>query len=148
MITMAANTSSKSTSMGKPPVVKRADSAPPTRGREGFEKPMPLPKPSKQPSQVSLPPSGAKAASPPRKTLKRPKRMLPRDPMADFCSLALSRTESVLVSSSGDVMVCRCRRSSTPYVNQNGGAYSELNLDPWENIIPCCAFRLQTLYRK
>ncbi len=60
--------------------------------------------------------------------------------MASRCSVAMSRTESVLVSSSGDVIVCRCRRSSTPYLGSgSGGFFSDMALmDPWTNLIPCC----------
>lgn len=36
--------------------------------------------------------------------------------LASLCSLAMSRTESIMVSAAGDVMVCRCRRSSTPFI--------------------------------
>jgi alpha-tubulin suppressor-like RCC1 family protein len=37
-------------------------------------------------------------------------------------------------------MVCRCRRSSTPYTSSGGGGYlSDIALmDPWTNLIPCC----------
>lgn len=66
--------------------------------------------------------------------------MLPRDQMSSRCSLAMSRTESVIVSASGDVMVCRCRRSSTPYIHDARSSYgADLALmDPWSNLMPCC----------
>ena len=62
------------------------------------------------------------------------KRSLRRDSSFDRCSLAMSRTESVLVSASGDVIVCRCRRSSTPYINN----FKIDTLDAWTNLMPCC----------
>ena len=126
----------------KPAPIVRAESAPPTRGRDEFEKPKPLPKAAPAPScRPPTNPARTKAANGSNTgVLKRPKRMLPRDPMALRCSLAMSRTESVLVSSSGDVMVCRCRRSSTPYLGGGGsGYYSDIaRMDPWTNLIPCC----------
>jgi hypothetical protein len=73
-------------------------------------------------------------------TSKRPKRMLRRDPFADRCFVAMSRTESVLVSAAGDVIVCRCRRSSTPYIP----SAPRDSLDPWANLIPCCDADIMT----
>lgn len=133
----------------KPTLVVRAGSAPPTRGRQGSEKAVPLPKASRPPG--SRPPTNPANSN--KKThstnnghggsvatLRRPKRMLPRDPISSRCSLAMSRTESVLVSASGDVMVCRCRRSSNPYIDGANSARGDslAMMDPWSNLIPCC----------
>ena len=50
------------------------------------------------------------------------------------CSVAMSRTESILVSSAGDVIVCRCRRSSTPFIPPK----ARDSLDVWDKQFPCC----------
>jgi len=50
------------------------------------------------------------------------------------CSLAMSRTESIMVSSSGDVIVCRCRRSSVPFIPTQ----SRDPLDNFNRSFPCC----------
>lgn len=130
----------------RPAMVTRAESAPPTRGRDALDRPpLPLPKsavpssskPPVKPSHSDMKTQNIHPTSTYKTALRRPKRMLPRDPMASYCSLALSRTESVLVSSSGDVMVCRCRRSSTPYLtNMNDSDIAML--DPWTNAMQCC----------
>ena len=55
-------------------------------------------------------------------------------PMINHCSVAMSRTESIMVSSAGDVIVCRCRRSSTPFLPPKAR-------DPlyvWDKQFPCC----------
>mmetsp|Transcript_10427 Transcript_10427/g.11861 ORF Transcript_10427/g.11861 Transcript_10427/m.11861 type:complete len:875 (-) Transcript_10427:45-2669(-) len=49
-------------------------------------------------------------------------------------SMAMSRTESILVSSAGDVIVCRCRRSSTPFIPPK----ARDPLDVWDKQFPCC----------
>jgi alpha-tubulin suppressor-like RCC1 family protein len=97
----------------------RAGSAPPSRSYETAS-PLP-PTPPTTKATKSLMPKGMPPSIPmrknkgaPRKTSKKTYR---REFLAENCSLAMSRTESVLVSASGDVMVCRCRRSSTPYLN-------------------------------
>jgi len=50
------------------------------------------------------------------------------------CSVAMSRTESVMVSSAGDVIVCRCRRSSTPFLPPKIRG----SLNTWDKRFPCC----------
>ena len=50
------------------------------------------------------------------------------------CSIAMSRTESIMVSSAGDVIVCRCRRSSTPFLQKK--VRDSLNV--WDRQLPCC----------
>lgn len=50
------------------------------------------------------------------------------------CSLAMSRTESIMVSSSGDVIVCRCRRSSAPFIPTQ----SRDPLEKFDQQFPCC----------
>ncbi|CAJ1942612.1 unnamed protein product [Cylindrotheca closterium] len=98
----------------------RSGSAPHSRGRE---KPVPLP-PSGRPRSASqgIPPvSPKKNKKPVTKTAKKVKTL------AESCSIAMSRTESVLVSATGDVMVSRCRRSSTPYLTNVAGV-SEPNI--------------------
>lgn len=57
-----------------------------------------------------------------------------RDPLINNCSIAMSRTESVMVSSAGDVIVCRCRRSSTPFLPPK----ARDTLDAWDKQFPCC----------
>jgi len=62
-------------------------------------------------------------------------RICNRHPLHGVARIAQSRTESVLVSSSGDLLVCRCRRSSTPYFNRN---QSTASMDQWAGtIMPC-----------
>lgn len=56
------------------------------------------------------------------------------DPLINNCSVAMSRTESVMVSSAGDVIVCRCRRSSTPFLPPK----ARVTLDAWDKQFPCC----------
>ena len=46
----------------------------------------------------------------------------------------MSRTESIMVSSAGDVIVCRCRRSSTPFIPKK----SRDPMDAWNKQFPCC----------
>lgn len=55
-------------------------------------------------------------------------------PKINNCSIAMSRTESVMVSSAGDVIVCRCRRSSTPFLPPK----ARDPLDVWDKQFPCC----------
>lgn len=55
-------------------------------------------------------------------------------PFHQNCSLALSRTESIMVSAAGDVIVCRCRRSSKPFLPAK--ARDPLNV--WDKQFPCC----------
>jgi len=54
--------------------------------------------------------------------------------MKHNCSIAMSRTESIMVSSAGDVIVCRCRRSSTPFLQKK--AMAPMNV--WDRQLPCC----------
>jgi alpha-tubulin suppressor-like RCC1 family protein len=96
----------------------QAGSSPPSRD---YERAIPLPPISRtsRPNEVARP-----KKIPPRVPLKekqkrKQKKKIPS--LAKDCSLAMSRTESVLVSASGDVMVCRCRRSSTPYLDSHPG---------------------------
>ena len=56
------------------------------------------------------------------------------EPMINNCSVAMSRTESVMVSSAGDVIVCRCRRSSIPFLPPK----ARDPLDVWDKQFPCC----------
>lgn len=111
----------------------RAESAPARRGREGFEKPMPV-SPSRSP-RTAIKPTNAVTTPKRISTAKGSKRILRRDPLAGRCSIAMARTESLMVSSSGDVIVCRCRRSSTPYISVG----SQDGLENWSNVVmPCC----------
>jgi len=55
-------------------------------------------------------------------------------PKMNNCSIAMSRTESVMVSSAGDVIVCRCRRSSTPFLPPKARDPH----DVWDKQFPCC----------
>lgn len=100
--------------------VMRAGSAPPGRGYEPAS-PLPPALPTAKATKTILngmPPSiplyTTNKSVPCRNYLKQTDR---REILAESCSLAMSRTESVLVSATGDVMVCRCRRSSTPYLD-------------------------------
>ena len=54
--------------------------------------------------------------------------------------VALSRTESILVSEAGDFIVCRCRRSSTPFIPTK----ARDALDVWDQHFPCCDTELLT----
>ena len=77
------------------------------------------------------------SSSPPTNNTSGNKRrpLFQSDPLADRCSIALGRTESILVSAAGDVLVCRCRRSSMPYISTE----RQDPLNPMIlNLIPCC----------
>ena len=146
MTTIEAAAALSGDEMLKPPVVVRAGSAPPTRGREGEEKPLSFPTVPRAPGSrpptnpANLKKNTSTSSDGPSGALRRSKRMLPRDQISSRCSIAMSRTESVIVSASGDVMVCRCRRSSTPYIHgPSSSCGADLALmDPWTNLIPCC----------
>jgi len=56
------------------------------------------------------------------------------------CSMAMSRTESILISSAGDVIVCRCRRSSTPFIPPKARDTSNV----WDKQFPCCDTEILT----
>ena len=93
----------------------RSGSAPP---RRGSQKATPFPPTSTENKGRNLPPriprNPIHARKKESKVRKHPSKA---ESLAEKCSLAMSRTESVLVSAAGDVLVCRCRRSSTPYMN-------------------------------
>ncbi|KAG7356740.1 regulator of chromosome condensation RCC1 repeat protein [Nitzschia inconspicua] len=143
-----------------PPV--RAGSAPPARG---YEKPMPHPASrdvEKSHHHTSIHPRGLPPKNPSRSTNSNPATVQPkrrrvpqsisasssstssssctestemRCSLASRCSLALSRTESIMVSAAGDVIVCRCRRSSTPYIPTQ----TRDLVDPYnKQHVPCC----------
>ena len=102
--------------------------------------PIPKSKPKPKPKSKAPLPTNTKVntekppAFPKSNAVKRPKRVLQRDPIFDRCGMAMSRAESVLVSTAGDVIVCRCRRSSTPYISKTENALD----NTWSNLIPCC----------
>ena len=128
----------------------RAGSAPPIRGRDGFNNSPPArvePRRIQKPAATSSisngqPPHGAPPRVPVAHSKQKPKRA--RKPtkqyvcsgdIAERCSVAMSRTETILVSSSGDVIVCRCRKSSQPY----SGQVRQDALEGWSSVvIPCC----------
>eukprot|EP00980_Cylindrotheca_fusiformis_P028202 scaffold22586_cov138-Cylindrotheca_fusiformis.AAC.22 len=97
--------------------VMRAGSAPPTRGYEASAALPPTPPTAKATVPKGIPPSKPNHSRKSLSPRKNSKKTFRREILAENCSLAMSRTESVLVSASGDVMVCRCRRSSTPYLD-------------------------------
>ncbi|KAL3942574.1 MAG: hypothetical protein SGBAC_003244 [Bacillariaceae sp.] len=90
----------------------RSGSAPHSRGHEN---PVPLPLYPTRSASHGIPPISPKKKKSATKTAKKVKTL------AESCSIAMSRTESVLVSAAGDVMVSRCRRSSTPYLSDVAG---------------------------
>ena len=127
----------------------RAGSAPPIRGRDDFNSSLPtrlntrrIPKPPRATSDQGQ----LKHGAPPRipssnsqqktqKSRRATKQGVCSELIAERCSIAMSRTETVLVSSSGDVIVCRCRRSSQPYY----GKGRQDALEGWSSVvIPCC----------
>jgi alpha-tubulin suppressor-like RCC1 family protein len=131
----------------------RAGSAPPIRGREAF---INSPPGQGGKPRILLPPTtptsshkritGFPPSPPPRNPAstsngtnqtkaKSSKRGTRTEDIADRCSVAMSRTESILVSSSGDVIVCRCRKASQPYFSDS----KEGGLDGWSTVMmPCC----------
>ena len=118
-------------------MTNRAESAPPGRGREGHSFSPPVrPKPTQTIKPKGYPPLTPRKPDiiPKKSRNKVIKRSLRRDDLSQRGSIAMSRTETILVSSSGDVCVCRCRRSSTPYLD----IARQDALDAWSNLIPCC----------
>jgi alpha-tubulin suppressor-like RCC1 family protein len=133
----------------------RCGSAPPIR-------PLPLPSvtatttqtPKSISRQVHLPPTTKTSSNPKSMASSVKKRKVPlrkikstqcredhsdcrsnkNTQMISNCSVAMSRTESIMVSSAGDVIVCRCRRSSTPFLPPK--ARDPLNV--WDKQFPCC----------
>lgn len=159
MSTMTSKTSSHPHGKNRGTPV-RAGSAPPARG---YEKPMPHPASRSHEKSIShaaihsrgIPPKNPGSSSANRgiaTTAAARRRRVPpslsasssssctdstemRSSLASRCSLALSRTESIMVSAAGDVIVCRCRRSSTPYIPAKAGDAVE----PWnKQQLPCC----------
>mmetsp|Transcript_25785 Transcript_25785/g.63148 ORF Transcript_25785/g.63148 Transcript_25785/m.63148 type:complete len:780 (+) Transcript_25785:247-2586(+) len=92
----------------------RSGSAPHSRGGEPS---VPLPPAARRRSASQ----GIPPISPKKKNKCVTKTSKKVKTLAESCSIAMSRTESVLVSATGDVMVSRCRRSSTPYLTNVPG---------------------------
>jgi alpha-tubulin suppressor-like RCC1 family protein len=137
----------------------RSGSAPPIRG---YEKPIPLPSDERHSAQAIRVTSGTlQQHLPPRNPnrnngvaattskfvssyLSTKKRRVPQrkpldnlqdgDILAGQCSLAMSRTESIMVSAAGDVIVCRCRRSSTPFIPVK----ARDQIEALNRQFPCC----------
>jgi alpha-tubulin suppressor-like RCC1 family protein len=125
----------------------RAGSAPPIRGRNGYDD---SPKvrtkasrkaggdgigaPSTIPRQTKTTPLPNHKKAVKRTVLQREEYDLElAQRQRSSCSLAMSRTETILVSASGDVICCRCRRSSTPFLSRTDSE----GLEAW-TIMPCC----------
>jgi alpha-tubulin suppressor-like RCC1 family protein len=53
---------------------------------------------------------------PSKENTKRSNNLNTTTAQVPHCSLAINDTETILVSASGDVLVCRCRESSSPYL--------------------------------